>query len=176
MYNNIVEGDVIMDNMDIAKGLVFKNLNIKSKNSLDDRVIIQKKIYLLQEKQVDLGYAYNWYLKGPYSSALTSYVYDNLDTLNSMEYKTATLNNVVVEKIQKVNEFNEFKPENLSEADWYELLASMVYIYGNHNAWSIKNEKEDIINTLMTEKPKYLRKDCEFAFSKLIDFEYIKGE
>ena len=79
MYNIIYcEEVLLMDNIDIAKGLILKNLNIKSKNSLDNRVIIQKKIYLLQEQEVDLGYEYNWYLKGPYSPTLTSYVYEKL--------------------------------------------------------------------------------------------------
>ena len=159
-----------MDNIDIAKGLILKNLNIKSKNSLDNRVIIQKKIYLLQEQEVDLGYEYNWYLKGPYSPTLTSYVY----ILNSMEYNGVSLNDVVIGKIEKVNRFNEYKPDNLSEADWYELLASMLYIFKNYNAWAINKDKEDIIKTLIIEKPKYSPNDCEYAFEKLIESEYIE--
>lgn len=163
-----------MDNIDIAKGLIFKNLNIESKNSLDNRVIIQKKIYLLQEQKIDLGYCYNWYLKGPYSPALTSYVYDNLDVLNSMEYEGVSLNSSVMEKIQKVNGLSEDKPENLNEADWYELLASMLYISKNYNAWAISKDKDDIIKTLIKEKPKYSVNDCEYAFGKLIESQYIE--
>lgn len=165
-----------MDNIDIAKGLIFKKLNIKSKNSLNNRVIIQKKIYLLQEQDVDLGYCYNWYLKGPYSPSLTSYVYENLDTLKSMEYNGASLNGKVLNKIEKINEFQECKPDNLSEADWYELLASLLYIHKNCNMWSIKNDKENVIKTLIDEKPKYSREDCQIALNKLIEFDYIKGE
>ncbi|MBU3217790.1 hypothetical protein LL033_09945 [Clostridium estertheticum] len=164
-----------MDNMDIAKGMIFKNLNINSKNSLDCRVIIQKKIYLLQEQEVDLGYEYNWYLKGPYSPTLTSYVYDNLDVLKSMEYKEVSLNTEVIRKITKVNEFQKWKPNNLSEASWYEVLASILYIFKNHCMWGIKDyNKENIIKTLIIEKPKYSNQDCEFALKKLTEFEYIK--
>lgn len=165
-----------MDNIDIAKGLIFKKLNIKSKNSLNDRVIIQKKIYLLQEQDVDLGYCYNWYLKGPYSPSLTSYVYDNLDTLNSMEYNSISLNKEVSSKIEKINKFQGCKPDNLSEADWYELLASILYIYKNSNMWSIKKDKKNVIKTLIDEKPKYSEDDCESALNTLNEFGYIKGE
>lgn len=39
--------------------------------SFPDRLILQKAVYLAQAAGVDLGYHYNWYLRGPYSPALT---------------------------------------------------------------------------------------------------------
>lgn len=163
-----------MDKMDIAKGLIFKGLNIYSKDSLEDRVIIQKKVYLLQQKGIDLGYEYNWYLKGPYSPTLTKYVYDKLDTLATIGYDEFLLNDEVVEKIETINKFEEDKPNNLSKASWYELLASILYIYNNHYMWGEVKDKQDIINILKIEKPKYSDEDGEVAFDKLIKYEYIK--
>ena len=39
--------------------------------SFNDRLIIQKAVYLIQKAGLDLGYNFRWYLRGPYSSALT---------------------------------------------------------------------------------------------------------
>jgi hypothetical protein len=37
----------------------------------DDRLILQKTVYLLQAAGVRLGYSFSWYHRGPYSSTLT---------------------------------------------------------------------------------------------------------
>ena len=42
-----------------------------SLSDFDSRLILQKTIYLAQAAQVDLGYSFSWYLKGPYSPGLT---------------------------------------------------------------------------------------------------------
>ena len=57
---------IIMNNIDIANGIVFQKMEI-SKESFEDRLICQKKIYLLQSLGTDLGYTYNWYVRGAYS-------------------------------------------------------------------------------------------------------------
>ena len=74
-----------MNNIDIANGIVFQKLKI-SKDSFDERLICQKKIYLLQSLGTNLGYTYNWYVRGPYSPALTTYIYANLDVLTSSDF------------------------------------------------------------------------------------------
>jgi len=38
-------------------------------DSFDDRLILQKAVYLSQAAGVDLGYFYRWYLHGPYCRA-----------------------------------------------------------------------------------------------------------
>ena len=39
--------------------------------SFEDRIIIQKSIFLLQLKELDFGYTYFFSLRGPYSTNLT---------------------------------------------------------------------------------------------------------
>ncbi len=43
--------------------------------SLNDRIRVQKAIYLAQVAGADLGYDYNWYLRGPYSPELANDYY-----------------------------------------------------------------------------------------------------
>src|SRR3989442_1336381 len=61
-----------MDRQQIGLKLVLEALGRELR--LDDfpsRLSLQKTIYLVQAAGVDLGYSYSWYLRGPYSSALT---------------------------------------------------------------------------------------------------------
>jgi len=163
-----------MDKMDIAKSLIFKGLNINRKETLVDRIMIQEKVYLLQQLGIDLGYQYNWYLKGPYSPTLTEYIYDNHDLLNSIETGGISLNKKVIDKIEGVNSLTIDKPKGIDEASWYELLASILYIYNENHMWYIDKEKEEIIRILQMEKPKYAALQCEAAYDKLIEYNYIK--
>ena len=116
-----------MNNMDIANGIIFKKMAI-SKESFDDRIICQKKIYLLQSLGTDLGYSYNWYLRGPYSPALANYVYSNAELLSSTNFDDYKISESVTENIKRVNDLEKQRPTDLSLSSWYELLASLIYI------------------------------------------------
>lgn len=49
-------------------GLGFQKFRIQT---FEDRLIMQKAVYLAQTAGVNLGYYYHWYLYGPYSPSLT---------------------------------------------------------------------------------------------------------
>ncbi len=60
-----------MDRRQIGLSLVLNTLELESKvDSFDDRLILQKAMYLAQAAGVDLGYYYGWYLRGPYCPAV----------------------------------------------------------------------------------------------------------
>jgi hypothetical protein len=44
-------------------------------STFEDRLILQKAVYLMQAAGVHLGHYYQWYLHGPYSPSLTRDVY-----------------------------------------------------------------------------------------------------
>lgn len=45
------------------------------RSDFKDRLILQKTIYLMQQFGLNIGYFYNWYIRGPYSPALTRDAY-----------------------------------------------------------------------------------------------------
>ncbi len=160
-----------MDKLDVVNGLIFQKLKITSKDTLKERVILQKKVYLLQELGVDIGYSYNWYLKGPYSPGLTTYVYDRLDYLlqSSEELNKYKLNDDIYSKIQLVNSFSKQKPFDLSLDAWYELLASVRYVWKNPYLWEIDDisNSERIIDVVRSEKPHFTIEHCKKAITLL---------
>ena len=162
-----------MNKIDIANGLIFQHLHI-SKEEFKDRIIYQKKIYLLQSLGTNLGYLYNWYIRGPYSPGLTNYVYNNLDILLSMDFSEYKLSDTVVKNISKINKLEMLKPSSLNDSSWYELLASILYIHNNSKSWKIDdtNPKEEI-DLLLKYKPQYNLEQCKYAYTKLQEEEFI---
>ncbi len=153
-----------MNNMDIANGIIFKKMAI-SKESFDDRIICQKKIYLLQSLGTDLGYSYNWYLRGPYSPALANYVYSNAELLSSTNFDDYKISESVTENIKRVNDLEKQRPTDLSLSSWYELLASLIYIEKNRDSWKIKDDEDALFDALMKQKPQFDIEQCRNAFS-----------
>lgn len=61
-----------MDRQQIGVRLTIDGLKLPFKIGIfEDRLILQKAIYLAQAAGVNLGYYYHWYLYGPYSPSLT---------------------------------------------------------------------------------------------------------
>lgn len=154
-----------MNNIDLANGLVFQALQI-SKETFEDRLICQKKIYLLQELGINLGYSYNWYIRGPYSPDLTSYVYNKLDVLSDYDFSGHSLSAKANERVQKVNNLANVTPKTLSQASWYELLASVLYLQK-------KRKTDDLFETLIRYKPQYNQEEFKVAFETLKNEGYF---
>lgn len=65
-----------MDRQQIGVKLALKGLGRPfNVASFDDRLILQKTIYLVQARGIHLGYYYHWYLYGPYCPSLTRDLY-----------------------------------------------------------------------------------------------------
>lgn len=164
-----------MNNIDIANGIVFKKMEL-SKDSFDARIICQKKIYLLQSLGTDLGYSYNWYVRGPYSPMLANYVYTNIELLSNTNFDSYRISESAEENINRVNSLQEQKPNDFSLASWYELLASLLYIERNRNSWKIENDRESLFETLIKYKPKYNQFQCAHAFDVLENRGFVRVE
>jgi len=61
-----------MDRQQIGVRLTIDGLKLPFRiDTFEDRLILQKAVYLAQAAGVHLGYYYHWYLHGPYSPSLT---------------------------------------------------------------------------------------------------------
>lgn len=155
-----------MNNIDVANGMIFQKLKI-SKDSLDDRLICQKKMYLLQSLGTDLGYKFDWYVRGPYSPSLTNYVYNNLDVLSSNDFEKYKLSESAEKNVSVVNSLVGYKKADLGEVSWYELLASLLYIIKNRESWKVDDNDLSLFSALVKFKPQYNNEQCEYALSVL---------
>lgn len=94
-------------------------------SDFDARLRLQKAIYLLEEGfEVDLGYPFNYYLRGPYSTALAKDAYsltqDLIDTTEVRKFK----NSEVESRFQR---FRTFIQPHITDADWLETAATILW-------------------------------------------------
>ena len=148
----------------IALELVLRELDMDTTiTTLDDRIRLQKAIYLSQKAGVPLGYRFSWYVRGPYSTRLTNDYY-SLQTATDVEREA-------VEGKQLRNDFRDslgiispmMRPPsdfNRSSADWLELLSSLHYLEEQHPGDS-RSKLQDL-------KP-HLYQYADIAERKLID-------
>ncbi|APC69252.1 hypothetical protein [Ralstonia pseudosolanacearum] len=99
-------------------------------DTLDERLRLQKAIYLVQAAGADLGYRYSWYIRGPYSTSLTQDYFAVADLAKSgQDDDTRTLKPAFVAKVKTASQVLKM-PANigLTRVQWYELLASLHYL------------------------------------------------
>jgi len=92
-------------------------------DDFEDRLIIQKSVYLLQSKGIKSNFSYHLYVRGPYSKDLTDHVYENRKKVEHLE-TSAELSNAELKDIREFKElFGEFKPSLLEIAATYSFFA-----------------------------------------------------
>ncbi len=101
-----------------------------------DRLVLQKKIFLLKELGFDLGYEFSPYLRGPYCSELATDGY-KIKTLT--EIKTDFCSNDSLKILSELSKNHE------NDIYWFEMLASLVYLSKN-NTFSKNELKEKLFN------------------------------
>ncbi len=141
-------------------------------NSPGDRIGMQKKAYLLQKAGgVNLGYRFEWYIRGPYSSGLT----EDMSDLWLREKWVADdalkceLKDEVIEKISHIKPLLEMEPpKGLEGYEWLELLASVhalkhwVYIPD-----VCKDNEREFIETIKEQFPKFTYGQIHLAINTL---------
>ncbi len=78
----------------------------------DQRLTIQKKIYLGQLTGVDIGYRFSWYRYGPYCRELTEDIFGLKQALDSRDedYNQHSLNPTVAQRLKRAPEFSSSPP------------------------------------------------------------------
>lgn len=113
-----------MDNRAIALKLILDHLETNSIATVDQRMEVQKAVYLAQNLGVDLGYSYGWYVKGPYSPALTRDYYNLTDEVP----EGTILRPVAIERLNVVRLLMDAPIDGLTRPRKLELLASLHYL------------------------------------------------
>ncbi len=146
-------------------GIILKNIDYFNMNKFDDRLILQKTIYILKSFGIDLGYEYNWYRYGVYSPDLTSDGFDLMDIYQeipkiNMEYKSK-------ETQLQFNSFLKFMNDKKSNADVLELSSSICY-------WvRIKTTKKETVDMVNVVKSYFDVSDCEHMWDELYKYNIV---
>lgn len=134
-----------MNRRQIALKLVLNELGMdQSMTSFDDRLVIQKAIYLLQQMGIHLGYPYSWYLRGPYSRDLTADAFANVAAELPEGW---VLDGEQKEKLARAKQFLSKVTAGSSKPRELEKLASVLFLIKTHQAPA---DNSDSITARMT--------------------------
>lgn len=106
-----------------------------------NRLLLQKKVFLLQEIGMDLGYHFNAYKRGPYCSTLAS---DGYNIGSIVEIKE----NLTIE-MKPLDILKELSKNHEDEIYWFETLATIVYLVRKEGL----KEKEILLKRFAEYKP-----------------------
>ena len=122
----------MMDNQQIALKLLLDAIGESSSiGSVEDRLRVQKAVYLAQISGMNLGYPYSWYVKGPYSPALTQDYYKLNNALASGDnsHLRLVLNPQLTATAPSVRQVLQAPPGlQIPKASWDEALASIHFL------------------------------------------------
>ena len=110
---------------------IFRYLDTAlSVETLEQRLIMQKVIYLAQRAGVDLGYRFRWYVHGPYCPLLADDYYAVASVQESPVCDEGRLDaSIQMDVLDKVKAIKERRPSSeASLGQWLEATASLDYI------------------------------------------------
>lgn len=138
--------------MVLSKCLSILGLSRPDMEDFDERLRLQKIVYLLWAYGISLGYGFNWYVRGPYSPKLASDGYALDDEVFEMGSRIRFNNEEGV--VESLNNFKEILGEKINDPLYLEILASLHYI--KKVAFGGRNNFEEISAWLTSHKP-YLK-------------------
>ena len=138
-----------MDSQSIHLGFIlrqFKKYNLGSMNNQNDRLRLQKFIYLLQAHDIYLGYDYSWYLRGPYCTTLAKrgIVLEQIHESIPTNAKSCFADPVIQKRF---NAFKKFIKGRESDDDYLEITSSL------HVLKVEGFEKDDAVKIVHAKKP-----------------------
>lgn len=150
-----------MDNfqkiMQAFEALNGKELDMKE---YENRLRLQKIVYLLQTAGLKLGdYQFYWYIRGPYSPALTKYIFESLER-PAETHKNAgqgTTEKKVVETLKAALK------DELRDVKKLELLGSLVFIRNDENI----RDKTELLERMYSRKPWYPKEEIAAQIEKI---------
>jgi uncharacterized protein YwgA len=156
-----------MDRQQIGVRLTTNGLGLEFKiNSFQDRLIMQKAIYLAQAAGVNLGYYYHWYLYGPYSPSLTRDEYAiAMDISADMdESKGWKLDDISLKRLKRIRDILA-EPQRDKLAEKLELLASVHFLVDRKQVSKV--DTSQITATLKRFNKNFSEEDVKEALGEL---------
>lgn len=112
-------------------------------SKFDDRLCLQKIVYLLQAKGINLGYSFSWYVYGPYSTGLAKGGFQIEDFENVSQIRFAD------EGVEKeFNSFVQFIEPYKQDPEWLEIASSIHLL---KKMYPVKS-KEEIIQDVRNKR------------------------
>lgn len=157
-----------MNKSQIATAVALRDLKCWSLESINDRILLQKKIFLAQDIGLPLGYGYSWYIHGPYSSDLTAVAYQvipqGLDSIEKISLKAPYA--AIISRVNALEDEIERNDLQLGVVQWYELIASIAY-------WNARgyDTEDKMVDKIKETKPQFTQEQIKAAYTAYSAFK-----
>lgn len=143
---------------------ILNALTSVSLDDFEDRLKLQKLVYLARKMGHNLGYSFNWYARGPYSPSLTRMLFsaNDQDQLILDDFHLNDKEEAIVQQLR------EFLQDDVRDHRVLELLASVWYHLRGRTY--TREERDEFIDSIVQEKPKYRREEVEEAYDRILRF------
>lgn len=162
----------------LSKVLEILEVGKPDMSKFDNRLKLQKVVYLLQSSGMSLGYGYNWYVKGPYSSPLAHDLFE-IEKSSEIYEKNAEVKFENHEQIvHKLESFRDFLDNDINDIKYLEVFASIHYI--NESTFSGKGDESKLKYRLLEAKPSLndvsdINEIISKAYTNLLEFYKVYG-
>ena len=163
---------IAMNRQQILLALALEHANVPLHvDEFDERLVLQKAVYLLQEAGVHLGYRYRWHLRGPYSPDLASDVFFLAGLQNRLkdDLEKWQLDEESKQRISKLKEMLAGTAVSVV-AKHLELLASVLFLIRTGQV--MPNDPVQISSLLQANKKPFNREDAERAVGELNQYGF----
>ncbi len=152
-----------MVNSTVLAGIVKKIYLDFNLNTFENRIKLQKIIYLLQAYGINLGYIFSIYIRGPYSQELTktAYYIQDFNSATNIDFENPKDTEIFESYINKIEEFK----HNIK---WLE-VASTLHLFKNMNK---STSKDEIITKVMSIKP-FTKEEIEKVWGELKEWKIM---
>jgi uncharacterized protein YwgA len=161
-----------MDRQQIGVKLSMDALGLPFQiGSFQDRLIMQKAVYLAQAAGVNLGYYYHWYLYGPYSPSLTRDEFAvGADIASGLDESEGwKLDEKSLQRLQRMRGlFVEAKRNRNRLAKKLELLASAHFLIDRKQVTKV--DANQIARILKRFNKDFSKDDVEKALGELVTY------
>lgn len=140
--------------------------------TFNDRLLLQKRVYFLQEFGAPFGYSFGWYIRGPYSSELARNGFEIESVSRLVNEKWDKLSNFLpefededIETTQNAREFfDSVREAGIPEDRFLELLSSLHFLKTN---WFFDEDYSRTAAKLRKLKPKFSEEEIAKAIELL---------
>ncbi len=164
-----------MDRQQIGLKLAVEGLNLPFQIiTFEDRLILQKAVYLAQAAGVNLGYYYHWYLYGPYSPSLTRDEYAVYTDISAGmdESEGWKLDDRSSQRLEEIRDII-VEPERDKLAKKLELLASVLFLIERKQV--SQRIMEEITSILRRFNKDFSEEEVRNSLRELKDYGLLTG-
>ena len=148
--------------------VLLNSLTTPSVRTFNERLKLQKLVFLARQVGFDIGFSFSWYIHGPYSPSLTNFLY-TANNVGILQSSPEIPKHERIELEASVNRLKDFLGEDLDDPKQLELLASVWYAMPRGPVEETR--KQSIARMLSQIKPNFGYEEYLSAADRIISFQ-----